>query len=843
MNLPVSVQQGYTFIEQSLKTNNINEQQKLRINAINVLEKWISTIDYIEYLLIDATPEIPVDMYLDVNFNIGTLYKTLAETEINNNINELKKNEGNRTTKSIYLTSHQESLFNKSISYFTNILRVKIEDTNANKQIVSIYTQLTFMSQHNKNKCLELLQKALLYAPSDPIIHYNLGHIYRIMNKLELGLIHYKLSIKLTDDISDFEWNRKIIFNFLNNTFTDYKFLDFSDNISNLKNFQQEIKKHKNVVLYIYTDNIITFFHDTNTLKLYKSNITKDEDLINNLQKLLDISFYYTSEKAKQLVNNYNGISAIFRAIKQWPEALYYSHIAEKILPEDPDIQNQLGVIYTEMRRTDLAEIAYKKAIENYTKTFVSTDPIFLHSELYLNMGHMYSYNGDNDSSLDCYNKSLTICPKFNLPFQNKIMNLCYVFDKLLDPMDIYKQHILVNKLYKKDNLYKKESLNLSKNKTTQIKNRKINIGIISGDFADHPVSFFVSTFLKKYDTTKFNITCYSECIINTSILNKFINFKLIKGFSAEDGAKMIMNDNIDILLDLAGHTALNRLDIFALKPASVQITYIGYPYSTGLYEMDYRITDSFCDNKDISQPFYTEKLLFIKDCFLCYDPEGIRREHSDPNYKWTMPQLILEQPFIKNKYLTIGCFNRLNKITDTVINVFNDILLQNINVRFVFKTKALLNLKIKENFLSKFDKSVHSRINIIDCTISHDSHLLTYNDIDIAIDTFPYSGTTTSCESLLMGCPVLSLYDTKFYFHPMNVSVSILKNSGLDFYVCDTTQEIIDKITIIEQKPIEFWKSLKQDIRQQFLNGNVCNKNKYIENLQTLLLNCVNNS
>jgi predicted O-linked N-acetylglucosamine transferase (SPINDLY family) len=217
-----------------------------------------------------------------------------------------------------------------------------------------------------------------------------------------------------------------------------------------------------------------------------------------------------------------------------------------------------------------------------------------------------------------------------------------------------------------------------------------------------------------------------------------------------------------------------------------------------------------------------------------------LRTNSSPVPYKFRYPE-IKECPIIKNTYLTIGCFNRVNKITEPVIKLFNNILLKNKNVRFVFKTKSLININIADKFISTFDKIVRNRIIILPCTLSHEEHLETYNLVDIAIDTFPYSGTTTSCESLFMGVPVLSLYDKKNYFHPQNVSVSILKNSGLDFYVCNNIEEFIDKIKIIEVKPIEFWKNLKHTTRQIFLNGKVCNKKLYIKNIQNLFVELFN--
>lgn len=739
-----------TFINNSLTVTNTSEIQKNRLYAINAYETVLKHIDIVDYLLLDSNPIIPHQLFIESLFNVGTLYKIYADTIIQNKKLELQKSELNRNNaNSLVLSKYENELYQKSLNYLTTILRVNFEDENALVQIVSIYTHLCFFAQDSLDKSLFYLNQALLYAPHNPTLHYNLGHIYQRLNKIEQSLFHYKLS-------------------------------------------------------YVLLEN------DTVSSKQEKT------------------------ERLHLKINNLNGISSIYRNIKQWPEALYYSRKAERLKPDDPDIQNQLGVIYTEMRRTDLAEIAYQKGIDNYKKSFVSTDHKFLLSELHLNFGHMHSYNGDNNKAIDMYNKSLQICPNFTLPFQNKLMNLSYIFDQLEDKMYIYNQHKLVNKLYKRNKKFTFDKQYFSN--ISDDSGNKLNIGIISGDFIEHPVSFFISTFLQKYDVNKINLTCYSECIINTEIFNKNINFKLIKNLSAEDASQMIYNDNIHILFDLAGHTAFNRLDVFALKPAPIQISYIGYPFSTGLNEMDYRITDSICDKNDVSQKFYTEKLLYLNNCFLCYNPVVIKRT----NIVNDIPELS-SQPFIKNKYLTIACFNRVNKITDDVIKFFNTILLRHSNVKFIFKTKALLNKTISKNFVNKFDKSVHNRITIIDCTILHEQHLLEYNKADIAIDTFPYSGTTTSCESLYMGVPVFTLYDSKYYFHPQNVTASILKNSDLDYYILNTQHEIHQKIIELTNKDVSFWTEFKQSIRHKFLTGKVCDDKLYIKNLETMLFDIYN--
>lgn len=720
------------FIYSSVVSQSKTDSQAFRNLAITELKTLVDGIQITDYLLIDSKPELPHKEFVECCFNLGTLIKNWVEVDLETNGNNY--------------TEQHTKLFKDAISYLMLIIRVKFQDFKTTEQISSIYTKLCFYNQVDPNVCLRYLHEALLIDTTNPIIHYNLGFIYSKLNKLELSLIHYKLSNRLIETVKN------------------------------------------------------------------ENGVGLDGEA-----------------KRRMYLNNYNGITFIYRSIKQWPEALFYLKQAETIDADDPDIQNQLGVVYTEMRRTDLAEHSYLRAIENYKRSFISGNQEFLLSEIYLNYGHMFSYNGDNNKSIDCYNKALSISPKFSLPFQNKIMNLSYIFDQLEDKMYILNQHKLVNRLYKHGDGIKykfdRDFFNLSNT------NDKINIGIVSGDFVDHPVSYFIGTLLRSYNTSKFSITCYSECLINTELFNKDIKFKFIKNMSQDAAADLIYNDNIHILFDLAGHTAFNRLDVFAMRPSPVQVTYIGYPYSTGLKEMDYRITDQVCDNSTISQKFYTEQLIFTKGCFLCYDSKE-------------KPQLAQQQPFLKNGWITIGCFNRLNKISDKLIAGLNYLMQTNAKIRLVFKTKALLNTNVRSTFLQKFDKGVRERINIIDCNITHIQHLEEYNNLDIAIDTMPYSGTTTSCEALLMGVPVYTFYDNVTYFHPQNVTASILTHSHNDFkeWIIDDNQDafqiLSNKIIALEKHDTEFWRNLKQDTRTKFLTGDVCNGGKWIKDFEELLLN-----
>lgn len=388
--------------------------------------------------------------------------------------------------------------------------------------------------------------------------------------------------------------------------------------------------------------------------------------------------------------------------------------------------------------------------------------------------------------------------------------------------MDIYENHKLINSAYPTDLQYSFNS--------EFFNTQKINIGLVSGDFVDHPVSFFINTFINNYDTNKFNLFCYTNKNIDINPFSSNIILRNIQEQNDLISSQIIYNDNVHILIDLSGHTSNDRIDIFSKKPSPIQISYIGYPYTTGLNTIQYRITDNICDNVNISQNFYSEKLIFLKNCFLCYD---YNKNIEDDKY-----------PIInsfKNDFLTIGCFNKLNKINNNLIIFFNKILVNNYKIKFYFKSSIFENNEIKNIFINKFDKNVHDRIIIVGSVKNNIDHLLAYNKMDISIDTYPYSGTTTTCDALFMGTPVFTMYDDTYYFHATNVSSSILINSNLDYYVCKSQDEILEKILKLVEKSKEYFLELKNKIRNNFLNGNVCNKKEYMKNFESLLIDLYN--
>ena len=219
--------------------------------------------------------------------------------------------------------------------------------------------------------------------------------------------------------------------------------------------------------------------------------------------------------------------------------------------------------------------------------------------------------------------------------------------------------------------------------------------------------------------------------------------------------------------------------------------------------------------------------------CFLAYTPSmGINN----------LPPIIDEQPCIKNNYITFGTFNRFNKINKKLISVWERLLIAIPNARFIIKTKEFMTPKIKKYFFDCFkNKSVIDRIIILDYADTYQEHLLDYNKMDIAVDSFPYSGTTTSCEALMMGTPILTLFDNKRHYHSQNVTSSLMKNSGMEEYITYTENEYVEK-AIQFSRNLEKLRNLKNTVRNNFVHGPICNYKQFTNEFEDKLINIYKN-
>ena len=586
-------------------------------------------------------------------------------------------------------------------------------------------------------------------------------------------------------------------------------------------------------------------YHRDNNLDKAIIHFKLAKGIIDNMTSLLECQKKFLSgdkeaiERKITVLKEFNvktltGIGSIYYSAQQRDLALYFFTLAEKIDATSPEVLNQIAVIYTEMRDIDKSIEYYERGITQAKKN-PNNDTL---SMLYMNRGLALCYECDFEGAIASYNQSLKYKPTLSLAYQNKLLDVNYISYRIADPMYITRLHKSLNKIYPKVITdyrescpdYKINTIAVEGSSKEILKKRKLRIGFVSGDYICHPVSYFISSVLKGINKDLFEIFCYSVKITHLDSLYPDCFFKIVKNLSPEEFKELIQKDSIDILFDLSAHTGDNRLDTFVLKPAPIQISYCGYPNTSGIKSMDYHITDTFCDS-DFTQKYYVEKLLFMNKCFLCYNPYTSVEKLVDIVKK-------SEQPFMKNGYITFGCFNRYNKVNNTVAKHWNNLLKEIPTARFVIKTKEFLTEKLKKQFLENFEEDCVKRVIVLRYSDSYDEHLDDYNKIDIALDTFPYSGTTTSCEALVMGVPIITLYDDVRKYHVQNVTSSLLINSELGEYVTHSKEAYINKAKDLSKTLLKTKEYLKEHVRHSFIDGAVCDRDSFCNEFEDLLFN-----
>ena len=309
---------------------------------------------------------------------------------------------------------------------------------------------------------------------------------------------------------------------------------------------------------------------------------------------------------------------------------------------------------------------------------------------------------------------------------------------------------------------------------------RRLRLGYVTPELKGHSVSYFVRPLLEAHDRSCVEVTTYTNQWrsrgAGAGLAHSADRWRDTTELRDDEFAALIREDQIDILVDLAGHTAHHRLGVFARKPAPVQVTYCGYANTTALPEIDYRIVDQWTDPPGGMEHLHTEQLVRLRGGFNCYGP---RPDAPEPG----------ETPCLQNGYVTFGTFNHLPKVTPEGIEAWARILRSMPDARFVMKNMAFKDDAVRARVLGEF--AGHDidceRIELIAWTASYEEHLALYAKVDIALDTFPYAGTTTTCEAMWMGLPFVTLAGRT---HVGRVGVSLLHAIGLDELVARDVDE-----------------------------------------------------
>jgi predicted O-linked N-acetylglucosamine transferase (SPINDLY family) len=465
----------------------------------------------------------------------------------------------------------------------------------------------------------------------------------------------------------------------------------------------------------------------------------------------------------------------------------------------NPEAWYNYGIASFSLGRFDEAKIQFMEAIK------ISPD----YHQAVNNLGNVFLATGDVVAAVDAFRHTIAICPEYLEAHSNLMLALQYQPEA--SEQSLFNEAQRFGDSIGNDELFHVEYCD----EKDQLKQR-IKIGYLSPDFKEHPAAYFLKSIIAAHDRNIFEIHCFFNNSRKDKTTDEFKNLA-DKWFDCrllndESLAEIIENEQIDILVDCAGHTAGNRLGVFALKPARFQVSWLGYPGTTGLTQMDYRITDHIADPEGDADLFHSEKLIRLQKGFLCYMPPL-----NSP--------LANCCPYETSLHVTFGSFNNLAKLNDATVLIWCRILKEVKGSRLILKNKSFVNSFVRDLWFDKFMVAgcEPEQLEIFPPTVGEKEHLDCYSEIDIALDTFPYNGTTTTCEALWMGVPVVTLKGNR---HASRVGASILSHVGLNELVADSSKKYID-IAVQMAMNLDKRRDLRRNLRNMMV-GTICDAKQF---------------
>ncbi|MBF0357581.1 MAG: tetratricopeptide repeat protein [Magnetococcales bacterium] len=635
----------------------------------------------------------------------------------------------------------------------------------------------------------------------DAVEAYNeLGIVYKKQGKIDNSISRYRQAIAINP-------NYFACYNNLGSALQergDYedaiacyrKALEINpDSVEVHSNLGSALKRHCNFqeAISIY-QNLITIEPDNAEAYFQLGNCNKE---LGNFQKAV-LSYQSAIAINCNYVEAFSNLAAVQN---EQGDVLAATASCKKAISINPNYANayiNLGFALQKQGRLEEASISVRKAIS------LQSD----NARFYYNMGVVLSDQGEIEDAVANYKKALSIRADDAGSFGNLLLAMQYLPGQSLENL------LLIHQKWA-DTFYGKSSLPLSSYDNIVSEDRKLRIGLVSPDFGEHPIGYFLLGFIEHYPTKELEITCYSARMPDDmtrrfmECSDHWVETRLIDDEQLEN---RIRDDKIDILIDLSGHTSLNKLPLFARKPAPIQITWAGYVGTTGLPEMDWLIADShhIAHGEEI---YYSEKIIRLPDSWLCYSPPE------------NVPIFLKTKTTGDGDRFVLGNFGSSKKINEQMLDAWSRILKECPQSDLLLIYKNMDNPTNVKRILNFFDKAgIDVERITIEGWLPHKELLARYNSVDLALDTLPYSGGITTMEALWMGVPVVTARGKTFAGRH---STSMLRTLGLQQLVTDDldgySKLVINLVN--NQKQLQI---IRDGLRDRLLNSPLCDYEKF---------------
>lgn len=771
----------------------------------------------------------------------------------------------------------QKGLVDEALHALKTAVKLLPGDSEAQYNLGNCY-----YDQQQLDEAIKCYKKSVTLAPTFAKAHYNLGNVYKNQDNLEQAELSYRKALKIDAN------NVQIACNLAQTLYERANFSEALIYFEQALKIQPDFSAARVGLGAAFSANGQLKEAEESFRQALKVNPNDVDahlnlgDHLKNSGKLSEAESCYrtaltiTPESAETYVK----LATLLKSMGKVAESISCYTQALSIDPLREKVHNDLGLILAEQSRLNAAEVCYQKALEiapDYWVThnnlgltlyamgrFIEAESAF-NKALELNPGQALVFSnlslplvaqGQIRSAEISLLKAIEIDPKYVNAYINLCTNYlaqgrakeaesaCLKALELQPDSTMAKSNLLFTMNYSGGHSvdYRLEQAcqygSIVAGKVSEIfksyqltkKVKRLRIGLVSGDLRQHPVAYFLENWAQHIDSSTVEIIAYltdsREDAVTARLKPHFSGWKSLVGLSDQAAAQLIHDDGLNILIDLSGHTAGNRLSIFAWKPAPVQVSWLGYFATTGMTTMDYFIADEV-GVPEQNKGQFVEKVKYLPDTRLCF----------------TVPEVSIEVsplPALGCGHITFGSFQTMVKAGEDVLALWAKVMIAVPNSRLRWQCKSFGDSAVADDIRQRLAHyGIHSDRLILLGSVSREAYLTTHAEVDVILDTFPYPGGTTTCEALWMGVPTLTLAGNTLIARQ---GASMLTAAGLADWVAANEADYVNK-ALSFASDLEKLANLRANLRQQVLASPLFDAPRFAKNIETALWEMWNDS
>ncbi len=707
----------------------------------------------------------------EAHFNLGVAQKSLGQLDaaVASYRRALKLNPGYAEAHSNLGNALKDlGRLDDAVDSYRRALQLKPGSADAYNNLGSALKDLGQL-----DGAVDSYRRAVAIKPDFVAAYYNLGNALKELGLLDDAVASYRKAAEIRPDLAEAHNN-------------------LGSALKSLGQLDAAAASYRKV-LEIKPDHADAHYNLGNTLK----ELGQLDDALASYRRAVELKPDHA--EAYYILGN------VSRDMGQLDDAAASYRRAVEIKPDFANAHTNLGVVLYKLMQFDEARASTQRALK------LNPDNVYALS----NLGNFLKDDGQLDEAMACYRRALEIEPDSAEVHSGLLFILNYSTRYSASYcLDIARQYGRM--------VSAKVDARLTSWQCAASPKR-LRVGLVSGDLRNHPVGYFLEGLLSHIDPARIELIAYptqlKEDELTARIRPFFSAWKPLAGKKDQEAARLIHDDGVHVLIDASGHTALNRLPVFAWKPAPVQVVWLGYFATTGMAEMDYILGDKWTLPEEESHHF-VEKGWRLSGALSCMTP---------PNEDIKIGDL----PAFRNQSITFGTLNNFDKMNDKVVSCWARILNKIPNSRLYLNMRRLRDDALKKKVFERYAAHgiAEDRL-IMEVTSGRVAALNSYNLIDIALDPFPYPGGTTSYEALWMGVPILTMRGNNYLSH---LGESILHNGGLSEWIAADEDEYITK-AVVYSSNLTYLAELRKGLRARVLASPLFDAQLFARNFENAL-------